>query len=197
MGSEHSSNPMNNYQVPEGYGADPRPNQTGVIRPLHRTSQVLPYRGAEYHGVDPNTGTPTDVTVDDVFVTSHVPIPAEDNPKDRPVTPIPVRIVTEDDSYQQKLFRTGRGVVDNTAVQILSHQKDRTQLLIRNLGTVAILVSNQEQPDAMNSWQLDAGAQSMPMCGINAIYAVSADGSQQRYATYIEYNLEYNTRPAS
>lgn len=177
-----------------GYGTDPVPDQTGVIRPLIKQSNVLQYRGQEYHGVNPNlAGDPPDINAN-VFDQSAVIVEGQEKEQERAEVPVPVRVVHDDGEWEQALVRTTGMVLSATPITLVSHMRTRTNLLIINNGTVGVYVSDSQQPSQPNSYLIPAGG-SFTTKGQNRIYGVTVDGSSQPVSILEEYTVSAQRKP--
>lgn len=183
--ASQKSNPTpDDYVDPESYGADMPPDQTGIIRPVVQKVEVLPYRGEEYHGVNPNlAGPPPDINHNVWDVTAEVPFPEE---KQEPqMQPVPVRIV-EQGTKEVKAFRVAQ--LDITADRrIVERNVNRYKVTVKNLhATMAIYISNvQGQSNQYNGYPIDPGAEK-EITTTEPIYASSADGTTTIFVAILD-----------
>ena len=173
--SQKSFPTSDDYADPESHGVDPAPDYSEVIRPVEHKVDVLPYRGQEYHGVDPNVaGPPPDINKSVWDVTAEVPF-AEAH-KEPEMAPVPVRIV-EGSTREVKDFRVAQ--LDIAAERrIVEYNPKRYKVSVKNLhATMAIYISpNQGQSTQFNGYPIDPGGEK-EITTTQPIYASSADGT--------------------
>jgi hypothetical protein len=185
--ASQKSNPVpDDYVTQDSWGVDPPPE--GGLRPTVSRVDVLPYRGQEYHGVNPNlAGPPPDINADVFDQTMVVPEPQEKPDPD--IRPVPVRVVKNDDQWETTIFRTFQNLVGPGPTRIVGHQKDRTTCILKNDDAAgSIWISNDPQPNVVNSFLLKAGGQ-MTINGTNAVWASSADANSYPLSTYVEVTV--------
>lgn len=131
----------------------------------------IPYRGEQWHGLDPQTITTDpqnygDGTVDVVYDAD----PAPDHV-------LNVRVV-RDSKEEISAFRVSQTSIGPNATAIMSRQRNRTKLKIRHLGTsapvnVRVWIGHNESVNAFNGFPLDPG-ESLEMTSTEIVYAVSS-----------------------
>lgn len=194
--SQKSNPTSDDYVTQDSWGTDPPPDDSEVLRPLRPKVDVLPYRGQEYHGVDPNlAGPPPDINENVFDGTMQVPVKQEK--PDEFMRPVPVRIVKNNDQWETTQFRTTQAPVGPIPVRVANHMKARTSLIVKNdaaAGTAGIYISSEQNPAAPNSFLLSP-QQQLTINGTNAVYAMSADASTSNLSIYHEYYIAASKLP--
>lgn len=164
-----SSDPQNDYQVEQNHQYRTPPAQPE--RPVVPQVNVLPYRGQEYHGVNPNLGGPPPDLNKDVFDQSAVKYdPQEDQPVD--IRPVPVHIVNLS-GRERRAFRTTAEVVSNIAVLLAGHDPARTSLMIKNTDAAnTVFISDNSNPNPVTSYPLGPGVE-VSLGTEDAVYIIS------------------------
>lgn len=119
--------------------------------------------------------------------------PRKDHPDYTPLAaepdPVPVRIV-HSGKRERKAFRTHRSYVNNNVSRILGENENTTTVTIFNLGTVTLYIGDNEgNANPMFGYPVLANS-SVQFHADRAVYASSADGSQQPVAVLQEYVIE-------
>lgn len=93
--------------------------------------QYLPYRGSQFHGVDPGQ---IDVVQDEDVEGGKVPLSGFE-PGQEDIAPVPVRIV-DTAAHEYKKWQTGQVTVGTVSpVMVASFRNGRTNLKIKNLSS--------------------------------------------------------------
>lgn len=173
----------NNFSEPES--SYPPAEIPHPVRPMVRNGGwVLPYRGMEAHGVDPNSSPPDPVP--DIFDEGQVE-PFVQSPPNRATVPVPVRIVAEG-SRETKEFRTSQESAGADVRQIVGRNDARTKLTLFNTGTVTVWIGPDSRVRKTSGYPLAANT-SISLESYGAVYALSDDGTEQNIAILIEYVL--------
>jgi len=164
-----SSDPRNDYQVEQSHQYRTPP--ATPERPVVPQVNVLPYRGQEYHGVNPNLAGPPPDQNADVFDQSLVkPDKQDERPVD--IRPVPVHIVNLS-SRERRAFRTSNLPVSNVAMAIAGHDPSRTSLMIKNTDAAnTIYISDNSNPNPVTSYPLGPGVEAS-LSTEDAVYAIS------------------------
>lgn len=168
--SNESSDPQNDYQVEQNHDYN-TPSPSGELRPAVEQQTVLPYRGQEYHGVNPEiSGLPPDLNAN-VFDQSVV-IPLQQDEKAVDIRPVPVHIVNLS-GRERRAFRTSMVPVPNVAVILAGHDINRTSLMIKNTDVAnTIYISDNANPNPVTSYPIGPGGE-VSLSTEEAIYAIS------------------------
>lgn len=181
-----SSDPQNDYQVEDSHLYNTQ-SPGGAMRPAVPEVNVLPYRGQEYHGVNPDVaGPPGDLNVN-VFDQSQVhPLAEEEQPIN--IRPVPVHIVNLY-GRERRAFRTSMVPVPTVAVLLAGHDTNRTSLMVKNTDAAnTIYISDNSNPNPVTSYPLGPGGE-VSLSTEDAIYAISPT-APVNVATLAEMSLK-------
>lgn len=164
-----SSDPKNDYQVEQNHLYQTPPAHPE--RPLVPQVNVLPYRGQEYHGVNPNLAGPPPDQNADVFDQSLVKRdPQEEQPVE--IRPVPVHIVNLS-GRERRAFRTSTTLISNVADLLAGHDPSRTSLMIKNTDAAnTVYISDNMNPNPVTSYPLGPGVE-VSLGTEDAVYCIS------------------------
>lgn len=139
--------------------------------PEHYAGENFPYRGIEYHGVEP-TAEPRETPGYDATVG------AEFKEVKEPETPVPVKIVTEG-LKEINDWQVRREYVSGASYCIAGRNNNRTRLTIRNAGAVNVWVGSNGSVTSFMGYPIVPNAELTLNKAVTPVYAVSDDGTQQ------------------
>jgi hypothetical protein len=186
--ANESSYPNQDYAIREPqYQGDGPPPPNSFLRPARPGLEVLPYRGQEYHGVNPNqAGDAPDISEDVWDQYSVIPHNEGDDEPRVEVRPVPVRVVRDDnDTYEYPITRIFQMGTSGQPERVVGRDIRRQNFTIQNTGTVDLYVSTDVSPSVVNAFAVHPNG-SQQFNGQNSFYCVTADGSSQTASVIVE-----------
>lgn len=169
-------------------GADdvPVPPSYRAPIPESQMNRVLPYRGVEYHGVDPGNVMPVEDTDSEggSVVTTYFEQGEDD------VNPVPVRIVKEA-AHEYAQWRAWQVSIPTISPVLVGGLKNgRTSVRIRHLGTsggARIWIGPDSSVTAVTGFPLDPGAD-ISLVGEAPVWAIAETGTAVTVAVLTEFS---------
>jgi hypothetical protein len=151
--------------------------------PEESSQLYLPYRGSQFHGVDP--GRIAVVADEDTeggkVVTGYF------EPGDEDINPVPVRIV-ETAAHEFSEWRAYQSYAGAAPTMVVNAKSGRQNCKLRNLSaTIRVWLGPANTVTAITGYPLDAGAE-ISFTGEAAVWAISNDGSTVTLAVLTEFS---------
>lgn len=170
---------------PETFRDVENDNDPDAVDPIAESRPgYLPYRGTEFHGVPPKSQWIPDA---EGYGDGSVPVVYDDD--SGPDHVVNVRVIT-DSKEEVKAFRVGSSAVGADARQVVSRQRNRTNLKIRNMhATDRVWLGHNESVSANNGYPLDANAE-ITVTSTEAVWMVSATVNVVPIAMWSDYTQD-------